>query len=76
MKSAARRAQHSQHFAYLDEEPRPAKPDDALYPRALKHRTDSVQPNQKWSPRQTLLFIVGASVLLWTAIFWVSIHYL
>jgi len=76
MKSAARRAQHPQHNAYLDEQPRPARPDDAVTSRALGHRTHSVQPNQKWSPRRTLLFIVGASVFLWAAIVWVSIHYL
>lgn len=80
MKSAVRRAQHPQHFAYPDEGARPARPDDAGYhPRAPKHRAHSAQPagsDQKWAPRQTMLFIVGASVFLWAAIVWVSVHYL
>jgi hypothetical protein len=79
MKSAARRAQHLQHIAYLDEDPRPAKPDEAGYPRTVGHRTHSAQPtrvHQKWSPRQSLIFIVGVSALLWAAIIWACIHYL
>jgi hypothetical protein len=79
MRSAARREQPLQHIAYPDEELRPAKPDEAAYPRALGHRTQFAQParaNQKWSPRQSLMFIVGVSALLWAAIVWASIHYL
>ncbi|HEY8255087.1 MAG TPA: hypothetical protein VIG39_10625 [Rhizomicrobium sp.] len=79
MKSAARRAQPLQHMAYPDEELRPAKPDEAAYPRAVRQRTDAAQParvHQKWSPRQSLMFIVGVSALLWAAIIWACIHYL
>ena len=79
MKSAARRAQPLQHIAYPDEELRPAKLDDAEYPRASRHRTHLAQPartNQKWSPRQSLIFIVGMSALLWAVIVWACIRYL
>jgi len=79
MKSAARRAQHLQHIAYRDEEPRSAKPDDAGYPRAAGRHIHSAQParaDQKGSPRQTLIFIVGVSAFLWAVIVWASIRYL
>jgi hypothetical protein len=79
MKSAARRAQPLQHDAYLDEKARPAKPDEAGYSRALRHRTRSAQParvHQKWSPRQSLIFIVASSAFLWAAIIWACLHYL
>jgi hypothetical protein len=79
MKSAARREQHHQHMAYLGDETRPARPDDVGYPRAFAHRTHPAQPvrsKQKWSPRQTLLFIVGVSAFLWAALIWVSLRYL
>ncbi len=36
----------------------------------------SDRADRKWSPRQTLIFIVGASTLLWAAILWVCLHYL
>ena len=79
MKSAARREQHLQHIAYPDQGARPAKPDDAGYPRAVGQRTHPAQParaDQKWSPRQSLIFIVGVSAFLWAAIVWACLHYL
>jgi hypothetical protein len=66
-------------MAYPDEGAGPAKPHEAGYPRALRHRAQSAQParaNQKWSRRRSLMFIVGVSALLWAAIIWACIHYL
>jgi hypothetical protein len=34
------------------------------------------QPNKKWSPRRTLIFVVAASAVLWAAIIWACLHYL
>ena len=36
----------------------------------------AIQADKKWSPRQTLIFIVGASAVLWAAIIWACLHYL
>jgi hypothetical protein len=53
---------------------------DAGYALGLRldraYSARAVQPNKRWSPRQTLIFIVGSSVLLWAVIIWACIHYL
>jgi hypothetical protein len=79
MKSAARREQHHQHTAYLGEEARPAILDDTNRRRAFAPQAEaarSVRSDQKWSSRQTLLFIIGVSAFLWAALIWVSLRYL
>jgi hypothetical protein len=43
-------------------------------PHAYSARAE--RADRKWSPRQTLIFIVGTSAFLWTAIIWVGAHYL
>ena len=51
---------------------------DAGYALGLRlYRAQSARTaDTKWSPRQSLIFIIGASVLLWAVIIWACIHYL
>jgi len=51
---------------------------DAGYaPGLAVYRAHSARAaDTKWSPRQSLIFIIGVSVFLWAAIIWACIHYL
>ena len=51
---------------------------DAGYALGVRlYRAQSARAaGKKWSPRQSLIFIVGVSALLWAAIIWACIHYL
>ena len=40
------------------------------------HSAQPARVHHKWSPRQSLIFIIGVSALLWAAIVWACIHYL
>jgi hypothetical protein len=54
--------------------------DDAGYALGLRldraYLARPVRSNKSWSPRQSLMFIVGTSAFLWAVIIWACIHYL
>ena len=51
---------------------------DAGYAPGLRlgraYSVRAAQADKKWSPWQTLIFIVGTSACLWAAILWACLH--